>query len=350
VSTAGDSLRGPLRIVAIGGGTGLSTILRGLKPYTAPPNPRISITAIVTVTDDGGSSGRLRREMAVLPPGDIRNCLVALSEDEALLSRMFQYRFSSGRGLKGHNFGNLFLTVLTELTGDFAHAVRLASEVLASRGDVIPSTAENVVLEAQLTGNKLVKGESNISKSRERIEWIHILPRSPQPFAESIEAIRSADLITLGPGSLYTSVIPNLLVRGIPREIMRSPGIRTYVSNLMGQPGETTGLTASGHVEAVVRHAGLSAAKAAKLLDFVVVNTAPLAERALKRYAAQRSKPVEVDEDRLAQMKLRVIGETLFEAGSKIRHDPARTAGVLLRLARLGRRRRQIAASASAPE
>jgi uncharacterized cofD-like protein len=193
-----DLLRGPLRIVCIGGGTGLSTLLHGLKAWAAPEKPAVAITAIVTVTDDGGSSGRLRREFLVLPPGDIRACIVALSEDEALLSRMFQYRFTEGRGLKGHSFGNLFLTALTDITGDFALAVRLASGILASRGHIIPSTAENVVLEAQLKDGQIIKGESNISKSRSPIDWIHILPRTPQPFRESLTALRQADLITLG--------------------------------------------------------------------------------------------------------------------------------------------------------
>ena len=244
------SKQSPLRIVVIGGGTGLSALLQGLKAWAAPDRPIISITAIVTVTDDGGSSGRLRREFAVLPPGDIRSCLVALSADEALLSRMFQYRFTEGRGLKGHSFGNLFLTALTDITGDFAHAVRLASEVLASRGDIIPSTAENVALEATLADGGVVVGESNISKSRSPIDRIRILPQSPQPFRETLDAIRDADLVTLGPGSLFTSVIPNLLVRRIPQAIMKTAGVRAYLTNLMGQPGETVNFTAADHVTA----------------------------------------------------------------------------------------------------
>src|SRR5579864_581265 len=193
----------PLRIVAIGGGTGLSTILRGLKRYARTP-PQLDITAVVTVTDDGGSSGRLRREFDVLPPGDIRNCMVALSEDEALLSRLFQYRFAEGRGLKGHSFGNLFLTALSNLTGDFAKAVRVSSEVLASRGRIYPSTAENVVLEAELDNGKVVSGETRISKSRQRIRRLRLDPSTCKPLAETLHAIKAADLITFGPGSLFT--------------------------------------------------------------------------------------------------------------------------------------------------
>jgi uncharacterized cofD-like protein len=345
-----DSLRGPLRIVAIGGGTGLSTLLNGLKAWAASDRPTVSITAIVTVTDDGGSSGRLRRDFLVLPPGDIRSCIVALSEDEALLSRMFQYRFKEGRGLKGHSFGNLFLTALTDLTGDFALAVRLASEILASRGHIIPSTAENVVLEAQLTDGRILKGESKIGKSRSPIDWIHILPRSPQPFRESIEAIRQADLITLGPGSLFTSIIPNLLVKSIPREIMKATGIRAYITNLMGQPGETINFTAADHVEALLKHSGVPLKKAQKLLDYVVVNNSPLPITALRRYAAQQALPVEVDLDRLHAMELRILQSDLAESSPKIRHSPERTAALAVKLARLGRRRRLLMARRDAPK
>jgi uncharacterized cofD-like protein len=348
-STPGaDALRKPLRIVAIGGGTGLSTLLQGLKAWAGPVRPAVSITAIVTVTDDGGSSGRLRRDFAVLPPGDIRACMVALSQDEALLSRMFQYRFKEGRGLKGHSFGNLFLTALTDITGDFAHAVRLASEVLASRGDIIPSTAANVVLEAQLADGRIIKGESTISKSRSPIDTIRIIPASPQPFRESLEAIRDADLITLGPGSLFTSVIPNLLIRSIPREIMRSQGVRAYITNLMGQPGETVNFTASDHVSAILKHCGVAQKSARRLLDYVIVNKAPISNAALRRYAEQKALPVEVDLDKLNAMGLRVLESDIADRGPKIRHSPERTAHIVLKLARLGRRRRQLMARAAA--
>src|SRR5260370_8094471 len=206
----------PLRIVAIGGGTGLSTLLHGLKEF-APAET--AITAVVTVTDDGGRPGRLRREFDVLPPGDIRNCMVALSEDEALLSRLFQYRFAEGRGLKGHTFGNLFLTALTNLTGDFGKAVLLSSEILASRGRIYPSTAENVVLEAELENGAIVSGETRISKSRRRINRLHLVPQTCRPIPEPLHAIEAADLITFGPGSLFTAVIPNVLLPRIPPAI-----------------------------------------------------------------------------------------------------------------------------------
>ena len=241
------SIDNPLRIVAIGGGTGLSTLLRGLKEYTHSPlydggrrlSPPVDVTAVVTVTDDGGSSGRLRREFDVLPPGDIRNCMVALSEDEALLSRLFQFRFETGRGLKGHSFGNLFLTALAHVTGDFATAVRFSSEVLAIVGRIYPSTAKNVVLEARLADGTLVQGETRISRSKTRIDKISLNPRGCRPLKSTLEAIAAADLVTLGPGSLFTSIIPNLLVGGIPRAIQESAAVKAYFVNLMWQPGSS---------------------------------------------------------------------------------------------------------------
>src|SRR5579864_8695761 len=222
----------PLRIVAIGGGTGLSTFLHGLKRYAQHPR-EVEITAVVTVTDDGGSSGRLRREFDVLPPGDIRNCMVALAPDENLLTRLFQYRFSSGRGLKGHSFGNLFLTAMTDLTGDFSRAVKMSAEVLPVLGRIYPSTAANVVLEATLANGRKVSGETRISCSTSRIERVALRPRKPKPLAETLDAIAHADLITLGPGSLFTSVIPNLLVAGIAEAIAASPALKVYFVNLM---------------------------------------------------------------------------------------------------------------------
>lgn len=282
----------------------------------------------------------------VLPPGDIRACLVALSEDGALLSRMFQYRFNGGRGLKGHSFGNLFITALNNITGDFAVAVRLASEVLATRGAIIPSTSENVVLEAKLSDGRVLKGETEISRSRVLIERIRIVPSAPRPFAETLEAIRNADLISLGPGSLFTSIIPNLLVRSIPREIIKATGVRAYVSNLMGQPGETTSFTASDHVTAMLKHCGVAAKSANRLLDYVIVNNTALPPDALSRYAAQKALPVEVDLKRLEAMGLRVLQSDLAESSPKIRHSPERTAQLIVNLARLGRRRRQLLARA----
>src|SRR5438132_1376437 len=246
----------PLRVVTIGGGTGLSSVLQGLKRYTHPADPgapAVDITAIVTVTDDGGSSGRLRREFDVLPPGDIRNCMVALSEDSALLSRLFQHRFQAGRGLKGHSFGNLFLMALTQVMGDFPDAVKASSEVLKIAGHIYPATAADVALEATLADGTRVLGETRISRSRQGIRSIRLQPRKVRPVAAALTAIAEADVITLGPGSLFTSVIPNLLVDGIPEAIRSSPAVKAYFVNLMWQPGETTDFSASDHVRAIYR-------------------------------------------------------------------------------------------------
>jgi len=335
----------PLRIVAIGGGTGLSTLLHGLKRYVYAPGrsishndpvegPPVDISAVVTVTDDGGSSGRLRRDFEILPPGDIRTCMVALSEDEGLMSRLFQYRFAAGRGLKGHSFGNLFLAAMTHLTGDFAHAVKLSSEVLATRGRIYPSTVSNVVLEAHLEDGSIVAGETRISKSRARIATISLRPRRCRPLEETLEAIAKADLITLGPGSLFTSVIPNLLVEGIPEAIGASPALKAYFVNLMWQPGETVRFSAADHVEAIYRH-GLPG-----LLDCVVVNTQPISDALRRRYAAQAARPVENDIDRLVKLSVAVVGRDLLARTKRVRHDPEAIAAVTLELARAGRRRK----------
>jgi uncharacterized cofD-like protein len=324
----------PFRIVAIGGGTGLSTLLHGLKRYALEPR-EVEITAIVTVTDDGGSSGRLRREFDVLPPGDIRNCMVALSEDEALLSKLFQYRFSEGRGLKGHSFGNLFLTALTNLTGDFAQAVKVSSEVLASLGRIYPATNSNVVLVAELENGSIVKGETKIGKSRSRIRRIHLQPRRCTPLPETLAAIQEADLITFGPGSLFTSVIPNVLVEGIAPAIQRSRALKAYFVNLMWQPGETIGFRASDHVNAIHLHAGM------RLIDIAVVNTRPISARQRRRYAAQKVRSVLNDVDRLAEMGLQVVATDLLDSGDSVRHDPRASADVTLQLAKRGQMARR---------
>jgi uncharacterized cofD-like protein len=324
----------PLRIVSIGGGNGLSTLLRGLKRYAKAGEGILDITAVVTVTDDGGSSGRLRRDFDVLPPGDIRNCMVALSEDEALLSKLFQFRFSSGRGLKGHSFGNLFLTAMTHLTGDFNQAVRFSAEVLAVLGHIYPSTAANVVIEATLANGRKVAGESRISRSRSRIEKIEIHPRRPKPLEETLDAIEKADLITLGPGSLFTSVIPNLLVEGIPSAIRRSRAVKVYFVNLMWQPGETTDFRASDHIRALHQHAR------GKLLDYAVINMRPIPSAMKKRYARERALPVENDIDAIFKMGIKVVAAKLAELSDKVRHDPTATAAVVMKLAQEGRHRR----------
>ena len=321
----------PLRIVAIGGGTGLSTLLKGLKGYAREPR-QVEITAIVTVTDDGGSSGRLRREFDVLPPGDIRNCMVALSEDEALLSKLFQYRFSEGKGLKGHSFGNLFVTALTDITGDFAAAVRLSSEILAIAGRIFPSTAANATLEAELSNGTIVQGETKISKSRSRIARIRLVPGPCLPVPETLDAISKADLITFGPGSLFTSVIPNVLVEGIPEAIQRSPALKAYFVNLMWQPGETIEFRASDHIHAIHRHAGM------KLLDMVVINTGAITPEQQIKYAAMRAEPVVNDLENLEGLGLEVVGADLLSQSETVRHDPYAAGNIALELARRARR------------
>jgi uncharacterized cofD-like protein len=341
----------PLRIVSIGGGTGLSTLLSGLKKHARglgnEPNPGlpvVDITAVVTVTDDGGSSGRLRREFDILPPGDIRNCMTALSEDEDLLSKLFRYRFDSGRGLKGHSFGNLFLAAMHQITGDFAHAVRLSSEILAIRGRIFPSTSANVTLEAVLADDSTIRGETKISKSKQPIRCVRLHPPSSEPLSETLEAIRQADLITLGPGSLYTSVIPNLLIEGIPEAIECSPAVKVYFANLMWQPGETMQMTASQHVEAIHAHAGR------QLTDCVVLNSSPIPPPLLRRYARARVRPVENDFDRLHEFGVKIVtAELLGETpDAKVRHSPDALAEVTIDLASRSRAhqlRRQALAS-----
>lgn len=317
-------------------------MLRGLKDYTHLPwyesgkrlAPPVEITAVVTVTDDGGSSGRLRREFDVLPPGDIRSCMVALAEDEALLSKLFQHRFPSGRGLKGHSFGNLFLTALASVTGDFPQAVRFSSEVLAIMGRIYPSTAANVTLEAKLADGSTASGETRISRSKARIEKISLKPRRCKPLRETLAAIEAADLICMGPGSLFTSVIPNLLVSGISPAIQRSRALKAYFVNLMWQPGETMGFSAFDHVQAIRRHARR------RLLDCAVINTRHIGGASRRRYAAEKIFPVENDVPRLEEAGLQVVGANLLADSGKVRHDPRSIAAVAVRLAEQGRRRR----------
>ena len=331
-------LKAPLRVVSIGGGTGLSTLLGGLKHYArggqtsrTPGRPIVDITAVVTVTDDGGSSGRLRREFDIPPPGDIRNCMTALSEDEHLLSHLFEYRFASGRGLKGHSFGNLFLAAMNEITGDFAEAVKLSSEILAIRGRIFPATRSNVTLEAELLDGTVVRGETNISKSRSAIRRIMLVPENCEPMAETIDAIMNADLITLGPGSLYTSIVPNLLVKGLPEAIEKSSAMKVYFVNLMWQPGETINFSASAHLLALQDHAQR------RLIDTVVVNSATIAPGLKRKYAREKAKPVENDLESINKLGVRVVtADLVFDSAkmqSKIRHDPAALASVVVDLA-----------------
>jgi uncharacterized cofD-like protein len=321
-----------VNVVVLGGGTGLSTLLRGLKrlvvprhdPYPTAQRPILDLAAIVTVTDDGGSSGRLRRENRILPPGDIRNCMVALSKDEALLGRLFQYRFHAGRGLAGHNFGNLFLAALTHVTGDFVEAVRVSSRVLAIRGRIFPSTISNITLEAILDDGKRVYGETRISASRKPIKKIMLSPRHVRPLPEAVDAIKHAGLILLGPGSLYTSILPNILIPEIAQAIARSKAPRVYIANLMTQPGETTGYSLSDHVRAVQRHVPQ------RIMDSVVANRQPVSPEVARRYRRQGAERVIADPRAMEKLGVRLVLGNLLEEHGVIRHNSARLARLLL--------------------
>jgi uncharacterized cofD-like protein len=323
-----------MKVVAIGGGTGLSTVLRGLKHHISDParpaqfQPEITrLTAVVTVTDEGGSSGRLRREFGMLPPGDIRNCMVALAEDEQLLTQVFNYRFSSGHGLRGHSLGNLFLTALTSLTRDFPKAIRLSSEVLAIRGEIFPATLADVHLKATRVDGKVIQGESRIAKTRVPIERLQIVPGRCKPLPETLAAIKKADLITLGPGSLYTSLIPNLLVQGIAEAIARSQAVKVFICNLMTQPGESRGYSAADHLRALHAHAGRN------VFDYLVLNTRPMSSALVNRYAIERAAPVAVDLEEIRKLGVKPIGANLMIEDQVARHDPRRLAKLLLSLA-----------------
>ncbi len=307
-----------LKVVTVGGGTGLSTLLRGLKAYSS------NLVAVVTVSDDGGSSGRLVKELGVLPPGDIRNCLVALADDESLLSELFRFRFKEG-GLEGHNFGNLFLTALTEVAGgDFEAAVKLSSQILATRGRVLPATLSSVTLCARYTDGSVVRGESAIPQKGLPIDRVYLDPAACKPPNEVLLAFADADAIVLGPGSLYTSIIPNLLVDGIAQAVSRSPALKIYVCNVMTQPGETDGMGAADHVQALLTHAGIT-------LDYVVVNLGD-PTRLLEKYRAEGQTPVEPQLDRLAELGVQAVGARLLNETEQVRHDPERLAHTIIDL------------------
>lgn len=313
--------RGP-RIVTIGGGTGLSTLLRGLKRSSA------NITAIVTVADDGGSSGRLRREIGVLPPGDIRNCIAALADEEKLLTELFQYRFKAGDGLVGHSFGNLFLTVLSDITGDFEQAITASSRVLAVRGQVLPATLSDVKLWAELEDGRRIEGESSITEAGGKIVRIGCTPANPPALPRALDAIYNADYIVVGPGSLYTSVIPNLLAPEIADAIAQRQVPCVYVCNIMTQPGETDNYSVADHIRAIDTACGK------RLFDAVLVQKQPPSAKALIRYAEELSHPVPLDRDAVMQLGRRIIRADVMDEDEEtglVRHDPERLAKVLLR-------------------
>lgn len=318
IRAASRLARGP-RIVAVGGGNGLSALLSGLKAHTS------NLTAVVTMADDGGSSGRLRRDMGMPPPGDLRNCLVALADDESVMSQLFQYRFADG-GLQGHSFGNLFMAALTEVTGDFERAIREATHVLKVRGRVLPSTLDDVVLHAQLEDGGQVTGESTITAADRLPRRVWLTPEAPRPFPQAVAAIRRADLVVLGPGSLYTSVMPNLLIPEVRRALKDTRAWVVYVCNVMTEPGETEGYTAADHLEALHRHG------VAGIIDVVLVNEGPVSAGAAAAYGALGAGPVVVDDLRLRKLGVKVVRSRVVAEGDIVRHDPARLAQALMRI------------------
>ena len=338
-----DSTSAELRavnVVAMGGGTGLSTVLHGLKQYVAGNGdgeqgalPGIAeLSAIVTVSDDGGSSGRLRKELNVPAPGDVRNCIVALSEDEALLSRLFQYRFPAGEGLGGHNFGNLFLSAMTAITGDFSQAVKHSSLILATRGHIYPATTSNAQLYAIMDDGSIVRGETNITASNRRIVELRMAPANARPLPMALEAIEGADLITIGPGSLFTSLVPNLLVRDVSNAIANSRAVKVFVCNLMTQANESLGLSASDHIRALYKHARH------RFFDYALVNRTPASPELILKYAEKQQAQIEADVGRIEALGVKpILGAYLLEAmdpkeGLIARHDTHQVAHDLLQL------------------
>jgi len=301
-------LHGP-RVVAIGGGTGLSTMLSGIKTFTS------NITAIVTVTDTGGSSGRLRDEMDMLPPGDIRNCLVALADSGSLIRDLFQYRFELGEGLKGHSFGNLFITALSKVTGDFEKAIAESSKVLAIRGRVLPSTLEKVTLVGEFMDGTSVEGETNITDRKKPLRSIRLRPDDCKACQEALDAIEIADIILMGPGSLYTSILPNLLIKDIRDAVLQSDAYKVYIMNAMTQPGETTGMSAWDHLNVILDHTD------PRIVDACFVNTATIPAVMLQRYAKQGAVPVKLDIEKIREKGYRIIQGDVLQEGEQVRHD-----------------------------
>lgn len=312
--------RGP-RIVVIGGGTGLSMLLRGLKSYSS------NITAIVTVADDGGSSGRIREELGILPPGDIRNTLVALADTEPLLEKLFQYRFSWGEGLEGHSFGNLFIAAMTDITGDFETAIKQFSKVLAVGGVVLPSTLATVNLKARYTDGSEIIGEHNIPQFGKKIDFISLIPSGVEPLPEALEAIAAAELIVLGPGSLYTSVIPNLLVNNICEALVQSSALKVYVCNVMTQPGETEQMSASQHIAAIFKHT-----RGQKIFDYALINNQRLTASQARKYSSQNAYAIKADTNRVKEIGVTPIAVPLLERGELVRHDSELLAKALMKL------------------
>jgi uncharacterized cofD-like protein len=307
--------RGP-RIVAIGGGTGLSTLLRGIKGYSA------NITAVVAVADDGGSSGQLRQQLGIVPPGDIRNCIAALADAEPLMTQLMQYRFPTGSGLDNHAFGNLFIAAMTAVTGDFEEAVRESNRVLAVRGQVLPATSVPLNLSARLASGRLLNGQSGITRADEPIEEVFIEPGDVRANGEALERILEAEMIVIGPGSLFSSILPNLLITDVQDALRAAPGLKVYVCNVATQPGETAEMTASEHLRALFDHVGPD------LVDYVIVNRSMEA----RRPEGWLAEPVEVDVRRLEELPVVIVEEDVVDPANAHRHDPAKLAAALMRL------------------
>lgn len=312
--------RGP-SVAVIGGGTGLSVLLEGLREYTS------NISAIVTVADDGGSSGRLRQQFGILPPGDIRNCLVALADAPALMRDLFQFRFGSSSEFAGHNFGNLFITVMTQVTGDFDKAIKESSKVLAIRGQVIPSTLNKVALVAEHADGSITEGEALIPEAKLPIRRISLKPEGSRATEEAVLAIRQAQVIALGPGSLYTSIIPNLLVKEICAAVVAADAVKVYVCNVMTQPGETDGFTASRHLEVLLKHSH------PEIVDYCLLNAGSISDELRARYAQEDSYPVEADAKKIRAMGIRSIEDNMITVHKDyIRHDPLKLSRAILAL------------------
>jgi uncharacterized cofD-like protein len=319
-----------LNVVTIGGGNGLSTLLSGLKRFVgaseSEPVWLKNLAAIVAVSDDGGSSGRLRDELQMLPPGDIRNCMVALSEDSHLLSKVFRHRFSGDGHLSGHSLGNLFLAALTEITGDFAEAVKLSSEILASKGHIYPATVSDVRLAAELVDGSTIRGETNIGKMGSYIKRLHLEPENCHPLPEALAAIYDADVITIGPGSLYTSLLPPILVNGVADAIAESAAVKIFICNLMTQPGETDGLNSRRHLEIVREYASEID------FDYVVVNNRPISEKQFQRYLEEGAEQIGVHGSISPETieGAEVVYGNLLDEGEMVRHHPEKLAQVVL--------------------
>lgn len=304
-----------VKIVGIGGGTGLSTLLEGLKHWTK------DITAIVTVTDDGGSSGRLRKDFNILPPGDIRNCIVSLAEPNSLISELFQYRFKGKSGLSGHSFGNLFITAMTELTGSFTKGILEASHILAIKGKVLPSTLENVVLGAKFTDGAQVLGQTKIVAYSNPIEKVFLVPDNPPAYTGVLKTCKEADIIILGPGSLFSSIIPNLLVKGVAQSIKKSKARKIYICNIMTQPGETDNYTVADHLFAVEKYLGCN-------IDYLIINSGKIAENMVKKHVRKNSFVVVDDSNKLID-RSRIIREDIVSNKDHVRHDPEKISRVI---------------------